>query len=71
MLFAGDQKIEHLNKDSMGKSGEGPRRATRAFRLAWPAERGGKAPPVGEIKIFPRVARTSPKARPIHRGSWE
>ena len=34
-------------------SGEGPRRAGRAFRLAWPAERGGEAPPRWREKAFP------------------
>ena len=49
-------------------SGEGPRRAGRAFRLARPAERGEEALPVGETKILPREASAPPKARPIHRG---
>jgi len=34
-------------------SGEGPRRVGRAFRLAWPAERGGEAPPRWRDKAFP------------------
>jgi hypothetical protein len=31
----------------------GPRRANRAFRLAWPVERGGEAPPRSEDNALP------------------
>jgi len=51
-------------------SGEGPE--GQAERSDWICQRnaGEKPLPVGEIKPFPRVAPTSPKARPLHRGIW-
>jgi hypothetical protein len=47
-------------------SGEGPRRVGRAFRLAWPAERGGEAPPRSGEKAFPSgsICTTKGKTNP-------